>query len=128
MHDGVRSMPEHRNYLLDRLVDSPTPSPICRDLRLWWPAQRGCSAEHGCQTALICNNQGVSVMRAAVGDRLVVMSHHVGERQRSGVIQAILGEDGAPPYRIRWDDGHADLYVPGSDAVVEHLPALPPQN
>jgi hypothetical protein len=62
-------------------------------------------------------------MQAAVGDRLVVRSHHVGERDRSGLILAVEGDQGGPPYRMRWDDGHESLFFPGSDAVVEHHPA-----
>lgn len=65
-------------------------------------------------------------MRAAIGDRLVILTHHLGERQRSGVILAAQGDDGAPPYRIRWDDGYVGLYSPGSDALVEHLPVVTP--
>lgn len=64
-------------------------------------------------------------MRAAIGDRLVVLTHHLGGRERRGVILS-TGHDGAPPYRIRWDDGHEGLFSPGSDALVEHLPAVRP--
>jgi hypothetical protein len=64
-------------------------------------------------------------MRAAVGDRIVVRGHKVGEHERSGEILAVEGEDGAPPYLVRWDDtGHENLFFPGPDAVVEHLPAV----
>jgi len=63
-------------------------------------------------------------MRAAVGDRILVRGNKVGEHDRGGEILAVEGEDGAPPYKVRWeDDGHEGLFFPGADAVVEHLPA-----
>ena len=64
-------------------------------------------------------------MRAAPGDKIVVGGHRVGEPPREAVILA-TGSEGAPPYTVRWSDGHAGLYFPGADAVVEHLPAVPP--
>ena len=53
-------------------------------------------------------------MRAAVGDRLVIKGHHVGEPDKDAEILEVHGEDGAPPWLIRWDDdGHEGLYFPG---------------
>ncbi len=61
-------------------------------------------------------------MKAQVGDRMVVHGHRLGEPERDGEILAVLGEDGGPPYRVRWsDDGHVSEYFPGSDASVEHF-------
>jgi len=34
----------------------------------------------------------------------------------------VHGEDGAPPYLVRWSDGHQSVFFPSSDAVVEHHP------
>jgi hypothetical protein len=63
-----------------------------------------------------------SGMRAAPGDRLVIRGHRVGERLRDGEILEVLGEDGGPPYVVRWsDDGHVSRVFPGSDASVEHF-------
>ena len=62
-------------------------------------------------------------MRAAVGDRLVIRAHHVGEHDRWAIIQAVQGPDGTAPYKVKWDDGTEGLLWPGVDAVVEHLPA-----
>lgn len=46
-------------------------------------------------------------MRAKVGDRLVILGHRVGEPERDAKILEVLGERGAPPYRVQWsDDGH----------------------
>jgi hypothetical protein len=64
-------------------------------------------------------------MRAAIGDRLVVRGHHVGDPDRGALILAVEGEDGAPPYFVRWDDGHESVFFPGSDTLVEHLPSIP---
>jgi len=61
-------------------------------------------------------------MRADVGDRLVIKGHAVGEPDRDGEIIEVKGEDGAPPWVVRWSDGHEGLLFPGSDAVVEHYP------
>jgi hypothetical protein len=33
----------------------------------------------------------------------------------------VRGEDGGPPYLVRWDDdGHKGLFFPGSEASIEH--------
>jgi hypothetical protein len=61
-------------------------------------------------------------MKARAGDRLVVSGHKVGEAERSAEILEVLGQDGAPPYRVRWADGHESVVFPGSDARVEAAP------
>jgi uncharacterized protein DUF1918 len=60
-------------------------------------------------------------MHAKPGDRLVIRGHHQGEPKQDGEILEVLGENGAPPYRVRWDDGHEAEVFPGSDAFVESL-------
>ncbi len=63
-------------------------------------------------------------MRAHKGDRLVIRGHHVGTPDRDGEIIEVQGENGAPPYLVRWsDDGHEALVFPGSDAVIEETKA-----
>jgi len=63
-------------------------------------------------------------MRAAVGDKIVVRGLRVGDHGRDGVILAVEGSNGEPPYLVRWqDDGHESVFFPGPDADVEHLPA-----
>ena len=53
---------------------------------------------------------------------MVIRGHRVGERLRDGEILEVLGEDGGPPYIVRWsDDGHVSRIFPGSDAYVEHF-------
>jgi Domain of unknown function (DUF1918) len=61
-------------------------------------------------------------LRASAGDRLVVRAHHLGEPQRDAEILEVFGEQGGPPYRVRWeDDSHESLVFPGPDAFVEHF-------
>lgn len=62
-----------------------------------------------------------SIFKASPGDRLVVRGHHQGEPQRDGEILKVLGEDGAPPYMVRWEDGHEAEVFPGSDMFVQRL-------
>ena len=62
-------------------------------------------------------------MQATEGDRIVVRGHHVGEPDRDAEILEVHGDDGTPPFLVRWsDDGHEGLYFPGPDAIVEHFP------
>ena len=61
-------------------------------------------------------------MKARVGDELVVKGLHVGDAERRGVITEARGEDGGPPYLVRWSDGHESSFFPSSDTVVEHIP------
>lgn len=59
-------------------------------------------------------------MRAAVGDRLHVHGHVVGQAGRQGRIVEVRGPGGEPPYLVRFDDGREALVYPGPDAVVDH--------
>jgi len=67
--------------------------------------------------------QEVIRMRAEVGDEIVVRGRHVGDEDRKGVIIEVHGGGGAPPYLVRWDDGHDSVFMPSSDSLVEHHPA-----
>ncbi len=63
-------------------------------------------------------------MHAVVGDKIVIRGHHTGQPVREAIILAIEGENGAPPYRVRWtEDEHEGFFFPGSDAVIEHHPS-----
>ena len=65
-------------------------------------------------------------MNAQVGDRIVIKGHHIGEPDRDGEILEVVGSDGGPPYRVRWEDsGHEALFFPGPDAVVQHFEHSP---
>ncbi|GGP48911.1 MULTISPECIES: DUF1918 domain-containing protein [Streptomyces] len=59
-------------------------------------------------------------MRASVGDRLLVHGRTVGQHDRNAEVIEVLGPDGSPPYRVRFDDGHETLMSPGPDTVVQH--------
>lgn len=52
---------------------------------------------------------------------MVVGGHHQGEPTRDGKILKVLGDDGAPPYLVRWEDGHESEVFPGSDVSVQHF-------
>jgi hypothetical protein len=58
-------------------------------------------------------------MQAMVGDRLHVHGNTVGQADRTGEIVEVRGQGGAPPYLVRFEDGHTGLVFPGPDAVVE---------
>jgi hypothetical protein len=67
--------------------------------------------------------QRSGAMKANVGDRLVIKGHRVGEPDRDAEILEVHGDDGGPPFLVRWgDDGHEGLFFPGADAAVEHFP------
>jgi hypothetical protein len=59
-------------------------------------------------------------MHAELGDRLHVHGRTVGIHDQMSEIIEIRGQNGAPPYLVRHDDGHEALVFPGSDASVEH--------
>ncbi len=65
-------------------------------------------------------------MKAQVGDHLIVKGTHLGDPERKGVITEVHGANGAPPYLVRWNDGHESSFFPSSDAMVEHI-SLPVQ-
>lgn len=61
-------------------------------------------------------------MYASVGDRLIVHGVHVGDAGRDGEILEVRGQDGGPPYVVRWSDtGHEGFVFPGPDTVVHHF-------
>jgi hypothetical protein len=35
------------------------------------------------------------------------------------------GPKAQPPYRVRWSDGHQDIFFPGADAFIEHATTQP---
>lgn len=56
------------------------------------------------------------------GDRLIIAPHRQGEPPRDAEVLEVRGEDGGPPYLVRWEDsGRVSLHYPGSDAAVERL-------
>jgi uncharacterized protein DUF1918 len=59
-------------------------------------------------------------MHATKGDRLLVHGRLVGSGERHGEIIEVCGENGTPPFRVRFEDGHECLVFPGPDCVIEH--------
>ena len=57
-------------------------------------------------------------MQAEVGDLLVVEGRTTNMSRREGEIIEVQGRDGAPPYVVKWSDGHQGLSYPGADAHV----------
>jgi hypothetical protein len=57
-------------------------------------------------------------MKARAGDRLLIRGHSFGEEPRDGEILEVRGPSGAPPYVVRWENGHIGFVFPGPDAVI----------
>ena len=62
-------------------------------------------------------------MRAQAGDELTIKGVHQGDEDRHGTIVKVDGADGAPPYVVRWQDGHESVLFPAGGTVIEHHPA-----
>ena len=104
------------------------------DIGGWRPGPRSLSeqlgagepASHGVftpPTLMIGSADGKeSIMKAQVGDELVVKGRHVGDPDRKGVIIEVHGEAGGPPYLVRWSDGHESSFYPTTGTVAEHIP------
>ncbi len=45
-------------------------------------------------------------MQVRIGDRIVLESERVGQRDREGEILGVSDSPLGPNYRVRWDDGH----------------------
>ncbi len=58
-------------------------------------------------------------MQASVGERLVIHGKQVGQPDRHGEILEVRGENGGPPFLVRFDDGHETLLYPGADCELE---------
>jgi uncharacterized protein DUF1918 len=64
-------------------------------------------------------NELESMMKADVGDWLVVKGTTTELSDQRGEITEVRGPDGAPPYVVRWlANGHVATVFPGSDALV----------
>ncbi|MCF6523178.1 DUF1918 domain-containing protein [Streptomyces sp. JJ36] len=59
-------------------------------------------------------------MQAQSGDKLLVHGRTVGQHDKVAEIVEVLGSDGEPPYRVRFEDGHEAVMSPGPDSVVRH--------
>lgn len=45
-------------------------------------------------------------MQAKAGDRIIVETERVGQKDRVGEILEVMDSPLGPNYRVRWDDGH----------------------
>ncbi|OSC56561.1 hypothetical protein B5181_34220 [Streptomyces sp. 4F] len=44
----------------------------------------------------------------------------VGEHDKVAEIVEVMGKEGAPPYRVRFEDGHEAVCSPGPDSEIRH--------
>ncbi len=56
-------------------------------------------------------------MRARAGDHIILAGELVDQPTRAGEVLE-CGPDGAPPYTVRWEDGHTSTMYPGPGAVL----------
>ena len=63
-------------------------------------------------------------MQAVIGDRLHIHSRAVGQTPQLAEVIKIHGESGAPPYLVRYEDGHESLVFPGPDCTIEHATSV----
>jgi hypothetical protein len=61
-------------------------------------------------------------MRARPGDRIVLASPTIDGPVRDGEVLETRGEDGQPPYVVRWSDGHEGLLYPGPGSILRVTP------
>ncbi|WP_323099045.1 dsRBD fold-containing protein [Intrasporangium sp. YIM S08009] len=57
-------------------------------------------------------------MKANIGDRIVLAPVTVDAPMRDGEVLETRGPGGAPPFLIRWSDGHTGLFYPGPGAIL----------
>jgi hypothetical protein len=57
-------------------------------------------------------------MKAQVGDRIILAGTRVDDPVRDGEVLEVKGNDGNPPYTVKWSDGHTGLVYPGPGAVM----------
>lgn len=63
-------------------------------------------------------------LHARVGDRLVIWGGGLRPR-REALILEVHGDEGAPPYVVRWSDGSEGAVFPGPDACIEPVTVEP---
>ncbi|MFF5406324.1 DUF1918 domain-containing protein [Streptomyces misionensis] len=59
-------------------------------------------------------------MRASKGDHLVQHGRVVGQHDQESEVVEVMGQEGNPPYRVRFPDGHEAIMSPGPDCQVKH--------
>jgi hypothetical protein len=56
-------------------------------------------------------------MVTQVGDRIVVESEKVGQKDREGMILEVIVADYGTRYRVLWEDGHESTIHPGAGSA-----------
>ncbi|SFY08818.1 DUF1918 domain-containing protein [Streptomyces atratus] len=62
-------------------------------------------------------------MKAHEGDVLRFTGRLVGTPEHHATVLKVLGRNGEPPYRVRYEDGHETEIFPGPGCVIETRPA-----
>ncbi len=57
-------------------------------------------------------------MHAKVGQTIRIHGRTVGAQEQQAEVIEVRGENGAPPYLVRFADGRETLIFPGPDAEV----------
>jgi hypothetical protein len=58
-------------------------------------------------------------VQADIGDHIVIETSALDTPRRRGEVLEVIGQGDKQHYRVRWQDGHESVYVPGPDARVE---------
>jgi hypothetical protein len=64
-------------------------------------------------------------MKANPGDHIILAPPQVDGPTRDGEVLEVRGANGAPPYVVRWSDGHVGLLYPGPGSVLRIGPEHP---
>jgi len=76
--------------------------------------RRAVAVEHDARET----NHAVTRPRVQIGDHLVLPPRVVDGCVRMAVVVDVLGEDGSPPFVLRWEDGSETVVYPSSAAYV----------
>ncbi|AWN30586.1 DUF1918 domain-containing protein [Streptomyces sp. NEAU-S7GS2] len=64
-------------------------------------------------------------MRAQAGDVLRFTGRAIGSPEHRATIVEVLGPNGEPPYRVRYENGRETEIFPGPGCVVDNRPSPP---
>jgi hypothetical protein len=59
-------------------------------------------------------------MKAQIGERLLFHGKKVGSADHTAEVIQVRGDDGSPPYLVRFGNGQERLIFPGTDCQVLH--------
>ena len=55
------------------------------------------------------------------GSTITIRQHTLYGRNRTGQVLRVLGGEGRPCYRVRWEDGCVSTFAPGDSATIESV-------